>query len=72
MLRDGAQRFDAIGAAIDHVDVRLAAQKRLEAGKHDGMVIGDDDCDALSLRACQRHGIGMYVGRAGAFQPIGR
>jgi hypothetical protein len=26
MLRDGAQRFDAIGAAIDHVDVRLAAQ----------------------------------------------
>jgi hypothetical protein len=57
MLRDGAQRFDAIGAAIDHVDVRLAAQKRLEAGKHDGMVIGDDDCDALSLRACQRHGI---------------
>jgi hypothetical protein len=43
VLGHGAQRLHPIGASLDHLDVRLPLKKALQTGKHDRMVVGDDD-----------------------------
>jgi hypothetical protein len=43
VLGHGAQRLHAIGAPVDHLDVRLPLKEALQTGKHDRMVVGDDD-----------------------------